>query len=146
MTLELIGVAAADLGDDRAAVWDDIGGVLGLDGTDVAGGLLINEDGVIYSDGTTILGGDDKSGICAILEAVRGEDIEAVGVIGFAGFVGDGLQTQFLQHFAQALAHGPLIAALESVGCRWRSSSFSPISMDGPACPSGARPPSWHRA
>ena len=29
------------------------------------------KDGVIYSDGTTILGGDDKSGICAILEAVR---------------------------------------------------------------------------
>ena len=29
------------------------------------------KDGVIYSDGTTVLGGDDKSGICAILETVR---------------------------------------------------------------------------
>lgn len=28
-------------------------------------------DGVIYSDGTTVLGGDDKGGIAAILEAVR---------------------------------------------------------------------------
>lgn len=28
-------------------------------------------DGVIYSDGSTVLGGDDKSGIAAILEAVR---------------------------------------------------------------------------
>lgn len=28
-------------------------------------------DGVIYSDGTTILGGDDKSGVAAILEVVR---------------------------------------------------------------------------
>lgn len=28
-------------------------------------------DGVIYSDGTTILGGDDKSGIAAILETIR---------------------------------------------------------------------------
>jgi tripeptide aminopeptidase len=28
-------------------------------------------DGVIYSDGTTILGSDDKSGIVAILEAIR---------------------------------------------------------------------------
>jgi tripeptide aminopeptidase len=28
-------------------------------------------DGVIYSDGTTILGGDDKSGIAVILEAIR---------------------------------------------------------------------------
>ncbi|HYE82741.1 MAG TPA: M20/M25/M40 family metallo-hydrolase [Clostridia bacterium] len=28
-------------------------------------------EGVIYSDGTTILGGDDKAGIAAILEAVR---------------------------------------------------------------------------
>jgi len=31
----------------------------------------IIRDGVIYSDGTTILGGDDKSGIAAILEAIR---------------------------------------------------------------------------
>lgn len=28
-------------------------------------------DGVVFSDGTTILGGDDKAGIAAILEAVR---------------------------------------------------------------------------
>ncbi len=28
-------------------------------------------DGVIYSDGTTILGGDDKSGVAAILEVMR---------------------------------------------------------------------------
>lgn len=28
-------------------------------------------DGVIYTDGTTVLGGDDKGGIAAILEAVR---------------------------------------------------------------------------
>jgi tripeptide aminopeptidase len=28
-------------------------------------------DGIIYSDGTTILGGDDKAGIAAILEAVK---------------------------------------------------------------------------
>lgn len=31
----------------------------------------IIREGVIYSDGTTILGGDDKAGIAAILEAVR---------------------------------------------------------------------------
>lgn len=29
------------------------------------------KDGVIYSDGTTILGGDDKAGIAAIIEAIR---------------------------------------------------------------------------
>ena len=28
-------------------------------------------DGVIYSDGTTILGGDDKSGVAAILEVIQ---------------------------------------------------------------------------
>lgn len=28
-------------------------------------------DGVVYSDGTTILGSDDKSGVCTILEAVQ---------------------------------------------------------------------------
>jgi len=31
----------------------------------------IIRDGIIYSDGTSILGGDDKAGIAAILEAVR---------------------------------------------------------------------------
>lgn len=29
------------------------------------------KDGVIYSDGTTVLGGDDKAGIAAILEAIQ---------------------------------------------------------------------------
>ena len=31
----------------------------------------IIKDGTIYSDGTTILGGDDKAGIAAIVEAIR---------------------------------------------------------------------------
>ncbi len=31
----------------------------------------IIKDGVIYSDGTTVLGGDDKAGIAAIIEALR---------------------------------------------------------------------------
>ena len=31
----------------------------------------IIKDGVIYSDGTTILGGDDKAGVAAIIEAVK---------------------------------------------------------------------------
>ena len=31
----------------------------------------ILRDGVIYSSGDTVLGGDDKSGICGILEAIR---------------------------------------------------------------------------
>ncbi len=31
--------------------------------------VIVN--GVIHSDGTTVLGGDDKSGICGIIEAVR---------------------------------------------------------------------------
>lgn len=29
------------------------------------------KDGVVYSDGTTILGSDDKSGVCGIMEALR---------------------------------------------------------------------------
>ncbi len=32
---------------------------------------VIEKDGVLYSDGTTTLGGDDKSGIAAVLEAVQ---------------------------------------------------------------------------
>lgn len=31
----------------------------------------IVKDGIIYSDGTTVLGGDDKSGVAAIIEALR---------------------------------------------------------------------------
>ena len=32
---------------------------------------IICEDGYVRSDGTTVLGGDDKAGICAIMEAVK---------------------------------------------------------------------------
>ena len=32
---------------------------------------VIEKDGVLYSDGTTTLGGDDKSGIAAVLEALQ---------------------------------------------------------------------------
>ena len=32
---------------------------------------VIKEDGYIYSDGTTILGADDKAGIAARFEAIR---------------------------------------------------------------------------
>lgn len=43
-----------------------------MDGVDPCGGTtVVQKDGVLYSDGTTILGGDDKSGVVAILEGVR---------------------------------------------------------------------------
>ena len=35
------------------------------------GTKVIEKDGVLYSDGTTTLGGDDKSGIAAVLEALQ---------------------------------------------------------------------------
>lgn len=35
------------------------------------GTTVVEKDGVLYSDGTTTLGGDDKSGVVAILEGVR---------------------------------------------------------------------------
>ena len=35
------------------------------------GTKVVRRDGVLYSDGTTTLGGDDKAGIAAVLEAVR---------------------------------------------------------------------------
>ncbi len=35
------------------------------------GTKVVRRDGVLYSDGTTTLGGDDKVGVAAILEAVR---------------------------------------------------------------------------
>jgi len=43
-----------------------------MDGVEPCGGTtVVQKDGVIYSDSTTILGGDDKSGVVAILEGVR---------------------------------------------------------------------------
>ena len=42
-----------------------------MDGVEPCGGTtVVQKDGVLYSDGTTILGGDDKSGVVAILEGV----------------------------------------------------------------------------
>lgn len=35
------------------------------------GTTVVQKDGVLYSDGTTTLGGDDKSGVVAILEGLR---------------------------------------------------------------------------
>lgn len=48
-----------------------------------AGIKPVKRDGKIYSDGTTILGGDDKSGVVGILEAIRmlQENNEAYGDI-----------------------------------------------------------------
>ena len=35
------------------------------------GTRVMEKDGVLYSDGTTTLGGDDKSGVAAVLEAMQ---------------------------------------------------------------------------
>ena len=32
---------------------------------------VVKEDGYVYSDGTTILGADDKAGLAAIIEAIK---------------------------------------------------------------------------
>lgn len=43
-----------------------------MDGVEPCGGTtVVQKDGVLYSDGTTILGGDDKSGVEGILEGLR---------------------------------------------------------------------------
>lgn len=43
-----------------------------MDGVDpCTGTTVVQKDGCLYSDGTTILGGDDKSGVVAILEGIR---------------------------------------------------------------------------
>ena len=43
-----------------------------MDGVEPCGGTtVVQKDGVLYSDGTTILAGDDKSGVVGILEALR---------------------------------------------------------------------------
>ena len=43
-----------------------------MDGVEPCGGTtVVQKDGYLYSDGTTILGGDDKSGVVGIIEGVR---------------------------------------------------------------------------
>ncbi len=43
-----------------------------MDGVEPCGGTtVVQRDGVLYSDGATILGGDDKSGVVGILEGLR---------------------------------------------------------------------------
>lgn len=43
-----------------------------MDGVEPCGGTtVVQKDGYLYSDGTTILGGDDKAGVVGILEGVR---------------------------------------------------------------------------
>ena len=43
-----------------------------MDGGEPCGGTaVVQKDGYLYSDGTTILGGDDKSGVVGIIEGVR---------------------------------------------------------------------------
>ena len=43
-----------------------------MDGVEPCSGTtVVQKDDILYSDGTTILGGDDKSGVVAILEGVR---------------------------------------------------------------------------
>lgn len=43
-----------------------------MDGVEPCGGTtVVQKDGVLYSDGSTILGGDDKSGVEGILEGLR---------------------------------------------------------------------------
>ena len=43
-----------------------------MDGVEPCGGTtVVQKDGCLYSDGTTILGGDDKSGVVGIIEGVR---------------------------------------------------------------------------
>ena len=43
-----------------------------MDGVEPCGGTtVVPKDGYLYSDGTTILGGDDKSGVVGIIEGVR---------------------------------------------------------------------------
>ena len=43
-----------------------------MDGCEPCSGTtVVQKDGYLYSDGTTILGGDDKSGVVGILEGVR---------------------------------------------------------------------------
>ena len=80
------------------------GGAVGVD--DAAADLRLDP---VAGDHGVHVGGEHHG---LPLAGQTGEDVEAVGVVGLARLVGDGLQPQLLQHLAQALAHGLLVAAL----------------------------------
>ena len=85
--------AGRKIGGTTGNVWaflpGNVGGAAGLffeahmdSVPPTTGTKVVRRDGVLYSDGTTTLGGDDKVGIAAVLEAVRAVQ-EQVARLGF---------------------------------------------------------------
>ena len=76
--------AGVALGGDCGNLWAELPASLGYENAPKllltahmdtvepsSGATVVEKDGVLYSDGTTTLGGDDKAGVVAILEGVR---------------------------------------------------------------------------
>ena len=82
--VQLVEVAAADLGDEAHPIGHDVGGVFGFDGADVAGGLLVDAEEVHPGDALSghldgadaLLGGE--SGVGPLAHHV-GEDLDLAG-------------------------------------------------------------------
>ena len=76
------------------------------------GTKVVRRDGVLYSDGTTTLGGDDKVGIAAVLEAVRAVQEQAARYMHVMVY-GELIETPQVEYAAKIASLLP--APLESV-------------------------------
>ncbi|CAM3804738.1 M20/M25/M40 family metallo-hydrolase [Alkalicoccus chagannorensis] len=75
-------------------------------------------DGVVYSDGTTVLGADDKAGIAAMLEAVRTIQEKGIKTGGLQFIITAGEESGLVgaRHLDTSLIHAAYGYALDSDG------------------------------
>ena len=81
------------------------------------GTKVVRKDGVLYSDGTTTLGGDDKVGVAAMLEAVR-------------ALKEDGVAHGDVQLIAAGHLHRPLVGSLGGAPVMVAPSSSHQIDLN----------------
>ena len=65
------------------------------------GTKVVRRDGVLYSDGTTTLGGDDKVGIAAVLEAVRAVQEQVTRLGFYSNSVENSLQVKLAERLGR---------------------------------------------
>ena len=96
------------------------------------GTRVVERDGVLYSDGTTTLGGDDKSGIAAVLEAlaVTQEENLPHGDIQVCFTIGEETGSHGVRNLDPAWIRADMGYALDSTGHPGAIYNASPQAMD----------------
>lgn len=120
-----------------------------MDCVEPCGGIKpILENGIIRSDGTTILGSDDKAGVCAILEALRvlGEENIPHGALQVVFTISEEGGVHGSQNMDSELLHADLGYTLDTHGSPGKMSYMAPgknqihIHIEGKASHAGVCP------